>query len=241
MPIKRKTKSSGQTKQEMAYEHIKAGIEAGVFAPRQRLVIDSLARDLSVSQVPVREAIRRLEAEGLIEFSANSGAIVAAADPSLWFHLMELLALMEGYATATAAPHITQRDIKKLREINAGMRESLAKLAFADWTQGNLLFHGVINARCSNQALVEQMANLRARSATISRFLFPHSEAAVLHTLGPGSGTSALEAHEWLIAAFERDEAPLIIERHARDHILLVASQTRARLKAPTVQARLPQ
>jgi DNA-binding GntR family transcriptional regulator len=64
MPIKREPKRNGQTKQEVAYEHIKAGIEGGVFAPRQRLVIDSLARDLSVSQVPVREAIRRLEAEG---------------------------------------------------------------------------------------------------------------------------------------------------------------------------------
>jgi DNA-binding GntR family transcriptional regulator len=232
MATKSTAKLSVPNKQQMAYEFIKAGIEGGTFAPRQRLVIDSLARELSVSQVPVREAIRRLEAEGLVEFSANSGAVVAGADPQLWFQLMELLALMEGYATATAAAAITQRDIKKLREANEGMRAALEKLDFHGWTQGNQNFHSIINARCANQALVEQMDGLKARASTISRFLFPHSEAAILHTLGPGSGKSALEAHEWLVTAFERDEAPSSIERHAREHILHVASQTHAMLEA---------
>jgi DNA-binding GntR family transcriptional regulator len=219
-------KKAAPNKQQMAYEFIKAGIEGGTFAPRQRLVIDSLARELSVSQVPVREAIRRLEAEGLVEFSANSGAVVAGADPQLWFQLMELLALMEGYATAMAATAITQRDIRKLREVNEGMRKALEQLDFHAWSEGNVTFHSIINARCANQSLVEQMDGLKARVSAISRFLFPRSEAAILHTLGPGSGKSALEAHEWLVTAFERDEAANSIERHAREHILHVASAT---------------
>jgi DNA-binding GntR family transcriptional regulator len=213
-------------KQQLAYESIKAGIEGGTFAPRQRLVIDSLARELSMSPVPVREAIRRLEAEGLVEFSANSGAVVAPAGPQQWYQLMELLALLEGYATASAAPAITARDIRKLRGINEGMRKALAELDFHGWSEGNHQFHSVINARCPNQELVRQMEALKARTASISRFLFPHKEAAILHTLGPGGGKSALDAHEWLIVAFERDEAPASIERHAREHILLVASRT---------------
>ena len=113
MTTSRAVKQPAMNKQQMAYEHIKTGIEGGSFAPGQRLVIDSLARDLAVSQVPVREAIRRLEAEGLVKFSANSGAVVAGADPQLWFQFMELLALMEGYATATACASITKRDTWK--------------------------------------------------------------------------------------------------------------------------------
>lgn len=234
------SKKTAPNKQQMAYEFIKAGIEGGTFAPRQRLVIDSLARELSVSQVPVREAIRRLEAEGLVEFSANSGAVVAGADPQLWFQLMELLALMEGYATATAASAITPRDIKKLREANEGMRKALVQLDFHGWSEGNLTFHSIINARCANQALVEQMDGLKARTSAISRFLFPHSEAAILHTLGPGSGKSALEAHEWLVTAFERDEAASSIERHAREHILHVASKTYAMLESSSKGTKKP-
>lgn len=223
-------KPQAPNKQQLAYEFIKAGIEGGTFALRQRLVIDSLARELSMSPVPVREAIRRLEAEGLVEFSANSGAVVAGAGPQQWFQLMELLALLEGYATASAAPAITSRDIRKLRGINEEMREALVDLDFHAWSEGNVQFHAVINARCANQELVRQMDALKARTAFISRFLFPYKEAAVLHTLGPGGGQSALDAHEWLIVAFERDEAPAIIERHARDHILHVASRTVASL-----------
>jgi len=212
-------------KQQIAYDHIKAGIERGTFAPRQRLVIDTLARDLSISKVPVREAIRRLEAEGLVKFNQNTGAEVAAADPLLWFQLVEVLALMEGYATASAAPLIEPSDIRRLRAINARMAESLRAHDFAGWTEGNHQFHSTINTRCANAALVEQMANLQARTSAISRFVF-HSEAGILHTLGPGGGESALEAHEWMIAAFERREKPAMIERHARDHILNVATKT---------------
>jgi DNA-binding GntR family transcriptional regulator len=231
-------KRPAPNKQQLAYEFIKAGIEAGTFAPRQRLVIDSLARELGMSPVPVREAIRRLEAEGFVEFSANSGAVVAAASPQEWFELMELLALLEGYATASAAPAVTSRDIRKLRGINEAMRKALAELDFHGWSEGNVEFHGVINARCPNQELVRQMDALKARTASISRFLFHQQEAAILHTLGPGSGQSALDAHEWLIVAFERDEPAASIERHARDHILHVASRTVASLSANVKAAR---
>jgi DNA-binding GntR family transcriptional regulator len=232
MATKQSTKTRPITKQQIAYEHIKSSIEAGKFAPRQRLVLDALARELSISQVPIREAVRRLEAQGLVEFSANSGAVVAGADPEVWFELMEVLALQEGYATASAAPRMTARDLKRLRSENEQMRAALARWDFAEWSDGNSRFHSVINAKCGNAALVDQMEAVRARVASISRFLFPHSEAAILHTLGPDSGRSALEAHEWLIDAFEREESVRIIERHAREHILLVASRTRDFLKA---------
>jgi DNA-binding GntR family transcriptional regulator len=213
------------SKQQIAYEHIKSGIERGTFAPRQRLVIDTLARDLSISKVPIREAIRRLEAEGLVKFNQNTGAEVAAADPLIWFQLVEVLALMEGFATASAAPHIEPSDIRRLRTINARMAQSLKAHDFAGWTDGNHQFHLTINKRCRNAALIEQMASLQARTSAISRFVF-HSEAGILHTLGPGGGESALKAHEWMIVAFERKEQPDVIERHARDHILNVATKT---------------
>ncbi|MDR6428021.1 MULTISPECIES: GntR family transcriptional regulator [Variovorax] len=227
-----RTPTSAASKQQIAYEYIKSGIERGTFAPRQRLVLDTLARELSISKVPVREAVRRLEAEGLIKFSANSGAEVSGADPTIWFQLMELLAVLEGYATASAAANITAQDIKKLRAINSGMAKSLVAYDFAGWTDGNHEFHATINARCTNLALIEQMASLHARTSAIGRFVF-HSDAAILHTLGPDSGKSALEAHEWLVAAFERSEQPVLIERHARDHILDVASRTLDLLHSP--------
>jgi DNA-binding GntR family transcriptional regulator len=218
------------SKQQIAYDYIKAAIEQGRFAPRQRLVIDSLARDLSISKVPVREAVRRLEAEGLVTFSANAGATVAGADIELWYQLVEQLALMEGYASASAAERITEEDLKRLRAINAGMAVALKNYDFPAWIEGNRLFHQTINAHCTNRSLIEYMATLHARTDAISRFVFPHS-ATILKALGPDGGRSALQAHEWLIAAFERREKPAVIEHHSRDHILKLAQLTRDMLE----------
>ena len=214
------------SKQQRAYEYIKLRIDQGLFAPRQRLVLDSLARDLEMSQVPVREAVRRLEAEGLVTFSTNSGAEVAAADPALWSHLMELLALLEGYVTGAAAVNIQGEDIARLRLINREMEDALAKLDFARWTAGNDAFHSTINARCGNQILADQIVEIRKRLATISRFVFPRTAAAILHTLGPESGRAALESHQWIIEAFEEGRSANEIELHSRHHIVKLAQET---------------
>src|SRR5437868_401615 len=89
-------------KHELAYRLIRARIETAVYQPGQRLVIDALARDLNMSQVPIREAIRRLQAEGWITYRHNSGPEVANIGFEQWQATMEVLAILEGYATALA-------------------------------------------------------------------------------------------------------------------------------------------
>ncbi|HWU60990.1 MAG TPA: GntR family transcriptional regulator [Ensifer sp.] len=214
------------SKQQLAYDYIKAGIDRGLYAPKQRLVIDTLARELSVSPVPVREAIRRLEAEGLVIFSKNSGAIVAGADPDLWAEQMELLAVLEGYVTGAAAPRITDKDLKQLEEINSQMEEALSAFDLVGWTQGNRDFHAVINRRCPNETIVEQIALLRSRIGMIDRFIQPRAEATILHTLGKDSGKSTLQGHDWIIDAFRSKKPPAEIEAHVRNNIVALTKET---------------
>ena len=71
-------------KQQRAYTELRERILSGAYSPGFRLVIDSLADELEVSTLPIREAIRRLEAEGLVVFRPNAGAQVAPADPGLF-------------------------------------------------------------------------------------------------------------------------------------------------------------
>ncbi|MBX4994579.1 DNA-binding GntR family transcriptional regulator [Rhizobium binae] len=222
--------AEAKSKQQLAYDYIKAGIDRGLYAPKQRLVIDTLAKELSISPVPVREAIRRLEAESLVIFSKNSGAIVAGADPDLWAEQMELLAVLEGYVTGAAAPRITAGDIKELQKINERMAEALASFDLSGWTQGNLDFHSVINRRCPNETIVEQIAQLRSRIAMINRFIQPRTEATILHTLGKDSGKSTLHGHEWIIAAYIAKKAPVEIEAHVRTNIISLTAETHRNL-----------
>src|SRR5689334_25268318 len=65
------------TKQERVYRAIRERILSGAYGPGYRVVIDALATEFGVSALPVREAIRRLEAEGLVIFRPNAGAHVA--------------------------------------------------------------------------------------------------------------------------------------------------------------------
>ena len=71
---------NGVSKHERAYRLIRARILAGEYGPGDRLVIDTLADELGISPVPVREAIRRLEAEGRVVYRHNAGARVAPVD-----------------------------------------------------------------------------------------------------------------------------------------------------------------
>ncbi|TCN22107.1 GntR family transcriptional regulator [Sinorhizobium americanum] len=218
------------SKQQLAYDYIKEGIDRGLYAPKQRLVIDTLAKELSISPVPVREAIRRLEAESLVIFSKNSGAIVAGADPDLWAEQMELLAVLEGYVTGAAAPRITAGDIKQLKAINGEMAKALASFDLPGWTEGNLNFHAVINRRCPNKTIVDQIGQLRSRIAMINRFIQPRTEATILHTLGRDSGKSTLAGHDWIIEAYVSKKSASEIEAHVRVNILTLTEETRRNL-----------
>ena len=90
--------------------------------PGERLVIEHLAREINVSVVPVREAIRRLEAEGYVTFTRNVGATVASIDLERYPETIEAVAVLEGVATGLAAPHLTATDLKKARALNEELR-----------------------------------------------------------------------------------------------------------------------
>ena len=75
-------KGTGLDEQERVYRHVRERILSGTYGPGYRVVITHIARELDVSALPVREAIRRLEAEGLIVFRPNEGAQVAASEPA---------------------------------------------------------------------------------------------------------------------------------------------------------------
>ena len=98
------------SKSHIAYEHLRERITRGGYGPGYRLVLDQLARELGMSVVPVREAIRRLEAEGVVTFERNIGARVAAIDPVDFREAGLTLAIAEGAAVGLAQPHLAAAD-----------------------------------------------------------------------------------------------------------------------------------
>lgn len=142
------------SKHEKAYTGIRESIMNGGYQPGERLAIPRLTRDLGMSALPIREALRRLEAEGLIRFDRNVGARVTWVDGAEWESAMHVLSLLEGYATSIAAGHLHPADLEELREINARFGAALEAGDIGAARDLNRQFHVRMYEACPNDYLM---------------------------------------------------------------------------------------
>ena len=206
-------------KQERTYTVLRDRIHSGAFAPRARLNIDGLARELGVSAIPVREALRRLEAEGWVRFQPNVGAIVAPVDATTWEQEMVAVAILEGAATAEAAAHLRLSDLGRLRRIAAEMEAVAAAQGDpVKFSRLNRRLHSVIVSRCPNDYLLELLEQTYLRLDRIRSTMFAYL---------PERFKPAITEHAHLIDLLEtRDQAA--IEQYARWHKLQTIEAYRA-------------
>jgi len=202
-------------KQERTYEILRDRIHGGVYAPLAKLNIDALARELGVSPIPVREALRRLEAQGWVQFKPNTGAIVSPVDETAWEQEMSALAILEGAATATAQRHLTRADFRRLRSICAQMEHEADPVAFGTL---NRELHAEITVKCGNAYLLELLRQTNDRLDRIRSTMFAY--------LPERTATAALE-HARLLELLESADAAAV-ERYARWHKLQTIEAYRA-------------
>ncbi|OLB82322.1 MAG: hypothetical protein AUI14_00890 [Actinobacteria bacterium 13_2_20CM_2_71_6] len=213
------------SKHEAVYRKIRERILDGRYGPGYRLVFSALARDLDVSPVPVREAIRRLEAEDLVTFERNVGARVATLDDEAWEQLVEMLALLDGYAVARALPRIPAEAIDEAQEINDLLRGQVGPAL----DNGRVMalhrtFHRTIYRYADNDYLIESLDRVWDR-IDASRVLVSRYPAKRLAT--------AVQEHDFLLQQLRNaDNDPVVLERHARQHNLnaIIAIRGRGRL-----------
>jgi len=206
-------------KQQRAYAELRERILSGAYSPGYRLVIDALADELGVSTLPVREAIRRLEAEGLVVFRPNAGAQVAPADPTLFEEMVHGLAVLEGYATALAAPELTAEDIDRLEVFNQRMVACMNQVDALGFGRANRDFHLLVYERCPNAYVVELLRDTERRLDAIRRTVFAHI---------PYRGRESIKEHEEIIGLLRSGASPAKIEAAARRHKLETAKAFKA-------------
>ncbi|NNC11037.1 GntR family transcriptional regulator [Planctomonas sp. JC2975] len=197
------------SKSEQAYAYIRQRILDHRYSPGFRLVLGSIATDLDMSVVPVREAIRRLEAEGSVTFERNVGARVALVDETEYVHIMQTLGLVEGAATSLAAPHLTDADLDTALEINEGMRRLLDDFDPHEFTRLNHRFHSVLFERCPNPTILELVHQGWHRLPGVRDTTF---------ALVPERAPHSVEEHIGLVDLIRSGAEPLEIELAARGH-----------------------
>lgn len=197
------------SKSQQAYGWLRERIVSHRFSPGYRLVLSQIAAELGISAVPVREAIRRLEAEGLVTFEKNIGAQVALVDEGEYVTTMQTLAVVEGAATGFAAPLLTPADLARARAVNQRMRASLEHFDPHRFTELNEEFHTVLFTRCPNDQLVDLVLRgwSRLRMLRDSTFSFV-----------PGRAVDSVAEHDQLVDLIEQAADPMQIELAARRH-----------------------
>ena len=152
------SQKNGQSSGETAYEALMHSIRSGVFKPGDRLREEDVAERLSLSRTPVREALRRMEADGIVEHRPRIGAVIRKLDHAEIVELYEMRMVLERTAAEMAAKHGTDAEFDNLDDINARMEHELENPAIA--AAINQQFHQALYLACRNRFLLEAARSL---------------------------------------------------------------------------------
>lgn len=147
-------KSGFRSKKQVVYDLLREGIIQGEYAPGTRLVIDELASKINVSQIPIREAIQQLEADGFVTVEPYVGARVAELDTNFIFEVFALLESLEVICSRAACTHITEEQLEKLEQMILEMDECAKDNQ--KWSARNREMH-VFICECADTQLVLKM------------------------------------------------------------------------------------
>lgn len=206
------------SRQEFAYSSVRQRIQDGRYGAGSRLIISEIAKELGTSPIPIREALRRLEAEGLVRFLHNQGAVVRRVTGEDYVETLATLAVLEGYMTALVGDHIDADGIAALRRINERMATAWSGGDIGRFGALNKEFHFAIYRYCPNRLMVEFARAAWGRLENVRQ-----TSIALL----PGRGQTSLSEHEAIIAALEERDDKGRIEKLAREHKLATISHFR--------------
>jgi DNA-binding GntR family transcriptional regulator len=140
LPIKRQTLTG------MTADALRDRILHGAYPEGEPLRQDAIAEELGVSRIPVREALRQLEAEGLVTFNPHRGAVVSTLSLREIEELFELRALIELDLFRRAIPRIATEDVTRAKDILDAYETALRKGDVAAWGEMNWQFHSTLFA-----------------------------------------------------------------------------------------------
>lgn len=209
--------NAARTVNDATTGQIRDWILNGTLRPGERLHQDQLAATLGVSRMPVREAIRQLAAEGLVQLFPHRGAFVSSLDPDEIRELYEVRAVLEGLAVVHAAPCLTESDLAGLRELLARLQAAEATRADEDTVELDRRFHDRLMAPAAMPYLRDLIEQARRRSEAFRR----------AHTyVIPGHSAQSNAEHAAIVEAAARgdaDMAMVLIQAHLRnaaDHLI---------------------
>jgi DNA-binding GntR family transcriptional regulator len=200
---------------DQIYERLRMDIITGVLKPNQRIVELDIAERMGTSQGPVREALHRLERDGLVYRQARSSTRVTSATRDEILELFTIRSLIESFAIKRVAPIITAEQIQELAFLVEKMMRAGSQGDMFSLTESDMLFHRQICAWSGNSALRRAWEPLYGQ---IQRFVVQTHEQYF------DSLTDLVATHYPIIEALkagQAEEASRIIQ----EHVMLIWSK----------------
>ena len=152
-----------QNLHESTFQKLRSLLVEGKIAPGSKLNERELAESLNVSRTPIREASRRLAADGLVELIANRGAIAVELSLEDVIHTFDVIADLEGFSGELAANNISAATLSELEALQYEMLASYARRDLSSYYKLNLRIHHLINQAANNPVLSRLFSQVNAR------------------------------------------------------------------------------
>ncbi len=208
----------GVTKTEAAFHLLRAGIEDGRFRPGERLSLPRLLEELHMSPTPIREALRLLQAEGLVEHEPHRGMVVATYTAESAEEIYRLRVLLEPLATHLAVERASPVRVARIRELHDELAASVGQVPARPQAAAlNAEWHRTIYAGSESRHLQEFISRLWTAIPVRAIWLTARAE-------------ESSRQHEGITAAIERRDAEGAAEL-MREHVLFGAVSTTEHLR----------
>lgn len=195
---------------DLVFENLRTAILEGDLKAGQRLMEVQLAEQLGVSRTPIREAIRKLELEGLVVMIPRKGAYVANMSFKDLIDVLEIRATLEGLAASLAAERRNDEDVIKLEKVAKEFEEGVRNADIEIVLKKDVEFHENIFLMANNKKLYHLITSLWEQ---VHRF-------RVMYVSNNEASLSLVDEHKRILDAVKNGDCELA-KKYATDHIEL--------------------
>lgn len=207
---------------EVIFDTLREAIIAGELRPGERLMEVQLAEKMGVSRTPVREAIRKLELEDLVNMVPRKGAHVAALSVKDVVDALEVRAVLDGLATSLAASRITPDELKELRHVQEQFVNYIEKGNINGSIKKDIELHDIIYRSSGNEKLIQITGGLREQ---VYRF-------RVVYLKDLNSSTNVIREHSEILEAISRKDTEAALkaaQRHIKNQEMTIIEAVKGR------------
>jgi DNA-binding GntR family transcriptional regulator len=209
LPLRKTYQKNTISVRERTYEFLKSSVLSGHFNPGERLTEEHLAKKLGVSRTPVREALHKLESEGLIKALETRGFIVSRDSKDEVEELFELRAILEGYALRIISERISKEDLERLNGFIERAENALKRERIEEVFKWNTKFHDTLHG------IVVEKKRLHRLLVNIRKYVLRYRRDTLQY---PDGGKRTVDGHRKILLAL-RLKDPDLCERMMREHI----------------------